>query len=202
MAKAIVVEHRGGVSSFAFNKIDRSRLYSRRRRVPLDPEGRPCTRAALTGDDASLLVRPGMTAQGYFDEEMRWIPSKELVGIDAEGQPLEMRPSTLGEPVALSAAVDPTALLDVRVQAVYLLSPEELTDELKADLLDGKIFRFPFNYRPGWDDGEAYLIANEKGDFFALSGQRFTPDWAAPNALLEPLGEDEDFGDELDFEMF
>lgn len=202
MAKAIVVEHRGGVSSFAFHKIDRSRLYGRRRRVALDPASQPCTRASLTTDDASLLLRPGMTAQGYFDEELRWIPSKELVGIDAEGEPLEVQPSTLGEPVALGDPVDPTELLDVRVQAVYLLSPEEFADELKAELLAGKIFRFPFNYRPGWDRGEAFLVANEKGDLFALSGQSWKPDWASPNALLEPLGEDEDFGDELDFEMF
>ncbi len=63
MAKAIVVEHEGAVSSFAFNKIDRSRLYGRRRRVALDPAARPCTRAALT-DDGALLLRSGMTAQG------------------------------------------------------------------------------------------------------------------------------------------
>jgi hypothetical protein len=202
MAKAIVVEHQGVVSSFAFNKIDRTRLYGRRRRVPLDPEGKPCTRASLTVDDSSLLLRSGMTAQGYFDEELRWIPSKELVGIDAAGMPLEVKASTLGEAVALEGPIEPTELLDVRVSAVYVLWPEELGKELREELESGKIYRFPFNYRPGWDVGAAYLVANEKGDFFALTGERWTPDWAAPNALLEPLGDDEDFGDELDFEMF
>lgn len=200
MAKAILVERQGKVSSFAFNKIDRSRLYGRRRRVALDPSSQPCTRAALT-DDGSLLLRVGMTAQGYFDESGRWIPHKALVGLGPDGQPLEVKPSTLGEPVPLEGPVAVEELLDLRVQAVYLLAPEELDAGLRDDLAAGRIFRFRFNYRPGWDDGEAHLIANAEGDVFALTGTRVPPEWAAPNALL-PLGDEEDFGDELDFEMF
>lgn len=200
MAKAIVVEHQGVASSFAFNKIDRSKLYGRRRRVALDPSAQPCTRAVLTED--GLLVRQGMTAQGYFDENQRWIPQKDLVGLSETGEPLEQRPSTLGDPVPLAGPIPPEEFLDVRVQAVYLLTPEELDPELRERLLAGDIFRFPFNYRPGWESGEAYILANTEGDFFVLTGARSLPEWCAPNALLDPLAEDEDFGDELDFEMF
>lgn len=200
MAKAIVVEHQGVASSFAFNKIDRSKLYGRRRRVALDPSAQPCTRAVLTED--GLLVRQGMTAQGYFDENQRWIPQKDLVGLGETGEPLEQRPSTLGDPVPLAGPIPPEEFLDVRVQAVYLLTPEELDPELRERLLAGDIFRFPFNYRPGWESGEAYILANTEGDFFVLTGARSLPEWCAPNALLDPLAEDEDFGDELDFEMF
>jgi len=39
MAKAIVVAFNGEESSFAFAKLDRSRLYGARRRVPLDQSG-------------------------------------------------------------------------------------------------------------------------------------------------------------------
>ena len=201
MAKAIVVEHQGVVSSFSFSKIDRSRLYGRRRRVALDPSAQACTRAALT-DDGSLLLRLGMTAQGYFDEQQRWIPHKDLVGLDSAGNPLEVQPSTLGEPVPLAGPIAATELLDVRVQTVYLLDPEELGPALQEELRAGAIYRFRFNYRPGWESGEAYLLANLDGDFFALAGPRVSPEWCAPSALLELGGDDEDFGDELDFEMF
>ncbi len=201
MAKAIVVEYQGAASSFAFTKIDRSKLYGRRRRVALDPSAQPCTRASLT-EDGGLLLRVGMTAQGYFDEEERWIPHKSLVGLDAEGEALEAHPSTLGEPVPLSGPVEAREVLDLRVQSVYALVPEELAPGLRQELEAGAIYRFRFNYRSGWEEGEAFLVANLEGDFFALTGAKTEPEWCAPNALLEPLGEDEDFGDELDFEMF
>jgi hypothetical protein len=68
MAKSIVVDRGGAVSSFDFTKVSRSKLYGRRRRMALDPSGRACTRASLTAD-GSLLILAGMTAQGYFDGE-------------------------------------------------------------------------------------------------------------------------------------
>lgn len=200
MAKAIVVERNGKTSTFGFNKVDRSKLYGRRRRVALDPAGEPCTRAALN-EDGSLILRPGMMAQGYFDENQRWLPQKDLVGLDARGEPLEQRPSTLGEEVSLDGPLPPQRLLEVRVQSVYALEPESVDEGLRGELADGAIFRFPFNYRPGWDDGEAWLVANVDGDFFALVGGRVVPEWCEPRVLPEIAGDD-DFGDELDFDMF
>ena len=67
MARQIVVELDGIESSFDFAKLDRSKLYGTRKRVALDPDGQPCERADLTSDGA-VLLRRGMTAQGYFDE--------------------------------------------------------------------------------------------------------------------------------------
>lgn len=200
MAKAIVVERDGETSTFAFSKIDRSKLYGRRRRVALDPSGQPCTRAALN-EDGSLILRQGMTAQGYFDDTQRWVPQAELVGLDPAGEALAVHPSTLGEEVPLGDPIDVREFLEVRVQSVYALDPEGCAPGLRADLESGKIFRFPFNYRPGWDSGFGYLVANMEGLLFAVVGARVEPEWCSPNVLPE-LGEDEDFSDELDFEMF
>ena len=200
MAKSIMVEQNGVASSFSFKKVDRSKLYGRRRRIHLDPAGRNCARASLT-DDGSLILRQGMTAQGYFDEAGRWIPQKELVGLDAEGRPLEQKPSTLGQAVPLEGPVSAREFLSVRVYSVYALEPEELDEELGRSLREGEIYRLPFNYRPGWDEGSAWLVASMEGHLFALVGRQVEPEWCAPHQLPEIDDEDE-FEDDLDFEMF
>ena len=200
MAKSIVVEKNGIESSFGFKKIDRSKLYGRRQRIHLDPAGRACARASLT-DDGSLILRQGMTAQGYFDETGRWIAQKELVGLDAEGQALEPRPSTLGRPVPLEGPIPARDFLSVRVYSVYALEPEQLDDALASSLREGEIYRLPYNYRPGWDEGSAWLVASMEGDLFALVGRQVEHDWCGPHQLPQIDDEDE-FEDDLDFEMF
>lgn len=202
MAKPIVVSHGGALSQLDFAKVDRSKLYGRRRRVALDPDGAPCTRASLT-DDGSTLLRAGMTAQGYFDDTGTWLPNKELVGLDDEGEPLEKVPSTLGEAQPLTEA-KPEELLDLRVHAVYALTPTELEEALAASLADGAVYRFAFNYRADYREESAFLIANDEGALFAIVGQPATPVWAEAEAILAPSYDDDDadLDDELDFEMF
>lgn len=200
MARSIVVDYQGEPSSFAFKKIDRSKLYGIRRRVALDPSGAACERAALT-EDGSLILRQGMLAQAYFDRDGRWIPNSELVGLDAGGEPLEQRSSTLGHTVPLQGPVPVQELLDVRAQSTYALDPEELGETLKARLLDGDIFRLPFVYRTSWEESWAWLVANTDGEFFAVIGTQTSPLWCEPNRLPE-VEDADDFDDELDFEMF
>ena len=200
MAKSIVVERNGNQSSFAFKKVDRSKLYGRRRRMHLDPAGRGCARASLT-DDGSLILRQGMTAQGYFDEGGQWIQQKELVGLNADGQPVDSKPSTLGRTVALEGPVAARDFLSVRVYSVYALEPEDMDEALAQSLKDGEIYRLPFNYRPGWEEGSAWLVSSMEGEFFALVGRQVEHDWCAPHELPQVEDED-DFDDDLDFEMF
>lgn len=200
MARSIVVSREGEISSFAFRKIDRARLYGRRRRIPLDPEGEPCTRAALT-EDGSLILRQGMTAQGYFDDDGHWVPHSELVGLGPDGEPLERRASTLGREVELAPA-DAREVLDVRVRSVYLLEPEEVAEGLAEALAAGEMFRFPFVYREGWDESWAWLVANPDDDLFVLVGDRAEPAWSEPHVLPTVLDDEDELDDELDFEMF
>ena len=94
MGRRIVVEFGGAVSRFDLKKVDRSKLYGKRQRVALDSRGEPCERAELM-DDGSVLLRQGMTAQAYFDEDGRWIPKAELVGIAPDGSEAPKLPSTL-----------------------------------------------------------------------------------------------------------
>ncbi|MEM6795961.1 MAG: hypothetical protein AAF725_18445 [Acidobacteriota bacterium] len=200
MARSIVALLGEARSSFAFSKVDRSKLYGRRRRIALDPSGSRCERAALT-DDGSTILRQGMLAQGYFDDRDRWVPHKELVGLDPDGELLEQRGSTLGEAVELEGPVPASELLTVRVQSVYALESEEIAPDLEARLIAGEIFRLPFVYRTSWEASWAWLLASMDGEFFALVGKAVEPEWCAPHRLPD-VQDDDDLDDELDFEMF
>lgn len=191
----------GGVeSSFDHEKLDRAKLYGKRQRWILDPHGQRCERAELSRD-GTLLIRSGMTAQGYFDEAGAWIPNSQLVGLDAEGKPLAHVPSTLGEAQALTGPVDPGEILDLAVRSVYVLSPGGFDPKLEAALKDGKVFRFEFSYRGGYDTEIAYLVGNASG-YFALVGSPAISEWCElQTTIADDAGGDDD-GDELDFEMF
>ena len=200
MAKSIVLSHDGTTSSFDFAKITRAQLYGRKRRIPLGADGEACTRVSLSSD-GSFLLRSGMSAQGYFDDQGTWIPTKELVGIDPEGQAVAFVPSTLGEPQELQGPHPAQDLLDLQVDAVYALEPVEAATDLTAALDAGEIFSFPFNYRGDYQAGQAFLVGNDEG-YFALVGQTAEPEWCVLDEIAPPdFDEDTEGDDDLDFEM-
>lgn len=199
MAKPIVLSLGGQESKFSHKRVDRAKLYGRRQRVPLDPAQQRCKRAELT-DDGAVLVRTGMTAQGHFDAEDRFVPRSELVGLDAEGKPLELVKSTLGVAQELKRA-EPEELLDLSVISVYMLDPVEVTDELAAELKQGTLFRFRFNYRDDFNAETAFLVSNADGTF-AIIGDPVTPEWSQLEQLAEEKYEETGDPDDLDFEMF
>jgi hypothetical protein len=201
VAKSIVVTFAGAESSFALEKLDRAKLYGRRERRSLDPLGRRCERAELTRDGA-LLVRSGMTAQGYFDEGGEWIPNRDLVGLDRQGQPLAQVPSTLGIAQPLIGPLAAEEVLDLAVRTVYLLEPDQIDDALAEQLRGGHAFRCAFNYRADYKAETAVLVGNETG-FFALVGCVIEPTWSSLETVARESFDDADSEDEeLDFEMF
>ena len=207
MARQIVVERDGKPTAFGFSKVDRMKLYGARRRIPLDPEGNRCTRASLT-EDGSVLLRPGMTAQGYFSDEGEWLPNKQLVGLNDSGEIVDKIPSTLGVAQALEGPLPPEQLLDASIGTVYALEAEDLEAEevdaaLLKELQEGKLFRFAFNYRPDYRGGHAFLVANPEGELFALVCQMTEPVWRdAEETIAVDTGDDDDDAGDLDFEMF
>lgn len=203
MARQVVVALDGTQSIFNMSKVDRSKLYGRRRRVPLGPDGEPCQRASLT-EDGSLMIRSGMTSQGYFDDDGYWIPNKELVGISPEGDPVKKVDSTLGKEVDLVGPVDPSRVLDLRLQSVYALEPDDFDPDLEDSLMEGEIYEFVFNYRADFRAETAFLVANDDGEVFAIIGRLVEPQWRDPEEMIATFDsdDDDDDDDELDFEMF
>ena len=198
MAKPLVVSHLGATSSFQLSKLDRQKLYGSRRRIPVDADGLPCSRAALT-DDGSVLVTAGMIAQGWFDTDGRQVESRDIGAISADGTPLAPVPSTLGEPQGLVGPMAPADLLDLAISSIYQLEPESLADGLQTSLQSGELWSCPFNYRSDFFAETGFLLANDHG-YFLLVGVPTAPRFLEPNAPPPPE-DDEEADDELDFEM-
>ena len=198
MAKGLVLSLDGHVSSFQLEKIERARSYGVRRRLAVDDMGRTCSRAALT-DDGQVLLRAGMTAQGWFDTDGRQIEQKAIGAEDADGRPLDLVPSTLGVEQSLVGPVDAREVLDVSLTAVYRVTPDELDEALARSLADGQFWRFAYNYRPDYRSETGYLVQNADG-IFALVGTPAPARYLEPQAPPPPVDDDDDEGD-LDFEM-
>jgi hypothetical protein len=198
MAKPIVISFNGAESNFDHAKVDRTKLYGARKRVPLDASESPCVKAALTADGLYLL-QSGMTAQGYFDESGRWLQKADLVGLDADGNTLELKPSTLGTAQA-AEEIDAAEVLRHTIDSVYALEPMTVDGGLQARLDAGAVFRFPFNYGADYHLETAFLVKNSEG-CFCLVGVPFTATWAEPGKVAS-VEEMEAVEDDLDFDMF
>lgn len=199
MAKPLVVDLNGKQSSFNISKLDRSKLYPTRKRVPLDASGCVCVKASMTSDGSQVL-RSGMTSQGYFTLAGRWVLKDELVGIAPDGQITDIKPSTLGIPQSLEGPVPPQRLLDLEVTAVYFLDALEADESLLASLKSGDVYSCPFNYGADYNLERSFLVANDEG-LFAIVGNLCFPEWAEEGSSYVASGENEATEDDLDFEM-
>jgi hypothetical protein len=204
MARTIVVNLGGEVSEFAINRINRDKLYGRKRRLIVDEDGNPTEAAALTRDGSALLLK-GATASIYVNDEFDVTERSDLVAVDSEGEPLDPVDSTLGTEQPLEGPVDPRRVLDHIAKAVYMLDPEALGDQLRESLEKGEIFETRFNYRKGFDSSPMFLLHNEQG-FFGIVGDETTFDFLYKDVAPDVDDEDDDedpFGDDdLDFSMF
>lgn len=199
MAREIIVSLGGKESSFSFKAVDRSSLYGKRKRVLLDEKGEQCSRASLL-EDGSLLIKSGMTAQGYFLSDGRSYKQSELEGFNMEGKPLAKVSSTLGTTQLLSE-ISPEEALNISQQSVYVLEANELDEGLRASMNEGRLFSFPFNYREDYQAETALLVGNDNG-YFAIIGLPVEYEWVSFKAAVDLPAESEDSDEDLDFEMF
>jgi len=200
MAKTINISYKGESAVFGYKPIDRGVLYGKRRRVPFDGEGNECAKASLL-EDGSLLIKSGMTAQGYFTPEKIWVPQGDLEAINSDGSAPELFPATVGEEVA---AVELSAIdaLNIRFGTTYALEPETLPEGIKKGLDSGVILTFPFNPRADYEVETGVLVGNENG-YFALIGQKNQYEYVGLASVVSVAEEaNSDTSDDLDFEMF
>ena len=176
MAKPLIVENDGQLTSFDVSLLERRKLYGSRKRVALDPQGRVCSRASLT-DNGALILVSGSTGQGYFTEGGGWIERRQMVPINDLGQVTEMRPSTLGVPQKVEGPVEPKMILDLDVQSVYSLKLLDDQLGLKASL-DSVKFSDVHSIIHLVEVETAYLVANSLG-YFAIVGQSVEAEWCS-----------------------
>ena len=203
MAKQIIVTLGGNTSTFDFKKISRSDLYGKTSRRALDPEGEPCRRAQVT-KDGSLLLRSGMTAQGYFKQTNgEWVPTGERIGMDLAGRPVEKVASSLGEAQELEGPVNVEDLFDVDKPILYALNDVEVDAGLKKSLEAGELYRFPFNYRADYEGQVAYLFIGKEDDrAYCLVGSTAHAEWHRKKEVaVDTFSEEDPFGDGDDDDM-
>jgi hypothetical protein len=200
MAKTINLTYKGTPTVFTYKPIDRSVLYGKRRRVAFDSQGNECAKASLL-IDGSLLIRSGMTAQGYFTPENIWVPQGELEAINDDGSTPELFPATIGEEVE-ATLISPADALKIRFDTTYALEAESLSEQLKKELDSGSIFSFPFNPRPDYNVETGILVANDNG-YFAVIGNPVEYEYVGLASVVSVADEAaSESSDDLDFEMF
>jgi hypothetical protein len=198
MAKNIILDFKGESSSFSFKPVDRSKLYGKKQRIVLDQNDNPCSRASLL-EDGSLLLKSGMTGQGYFLSDGRSLKLSDLKGYSSDGRELTKVPSTLDVAQEVEGPIDPSEILDTKTQSLYTLKPENLSMAFKDDLKKGNIYKFKFNYREDYSAEVGFIFENDEG-YFALIGEPILHNWLSLD--VAPVFDfTDDIEDELDFEM-
>lgn len=62
---------------------------------------------------------------------------------------VDTKPSRLGVPQPLEGPVDPAEILELDLQGVFWLEPEQRSGTLLEKLRSGDVLKCPFNYAPG-----------------------------------------------------
>jgi hypothetical protein len=199
MAKTINVVLDGESAVFTYKSVDRGALYGKRRRVPFDANGTECTKASLL-NDGSIIIRSGMTAQGYFKPDGVWVAQSDLEAVNPDGSVPEIFPSTVGVKTPLEK-IDARVALDLTFENTYVLDPETFPEKLKNSLDAGDIYKFPFNVKDDYNVETAILVGNDNG-YFALIGDFLTYEYAALATVAPIEDEVSESSDDLDFEMF
>lgn len=199
MSRELVFTWRGESAVFDHQRVERRQLYGSKRRIAIDAAGNPCTRASMTLDGTTVL-RPGMTAQGWYTEDGEQVESGEVVTVGADGSPLPVHPSTVGVEQPLEGPVAPTAVLDLAVDSVLVLTPRSIPEGLRLALEQGSVFRFAYCYRPDPAPSIAYLVGNQSG-IFALIGSSVQVQWMSRDLALHEAATGAADDDDVDFEM-
>ena len=82
MAKPIIIRKDEKDSIFQLKKIERKKLYGFRKRLAVDENNDECKRASLT-EDGQVLIKSGMTSQGWFIEGGKQIESTKWKNISS-----------------------------------------------------------------------------------------------------------------------
>jgi len=181
-------------------KVDRKKVYGYTSEEVTDLDGNLCTMGNIL-DDGSTLILQGLTAMKTVDMDNAEIDKKTLKAVYMDGTDAEIIPSSFDIDVQLTETTVED-LLDLEITSIYQLEFEsdEQRKALQEELLSGKLYRFIFNFRAGYDGNDAILLANNEG-IFALTGRLIEFDYLDNKILDFVIDEDEDDEDEMDFSM-
>jgi hypothetical protein len=198
LAKTIDISFKAEVVSFTYKPIDRKALYGYKKRVAFDSSGTECVRASLLRD-GSLLLRSGMSAQGYFKDDGSWVPSAELEAVNIDGSKPELLPATIGQ-VVEGREISAEEVLSLNFVNTYVLDSQSIPKSILDTLAQGKFIAFDFNPRADYNLETGVLVSNDNG-CFALIGDRVDYQYLSLATVASVEDEAAADSDDLDFEM-
>jgi hypothetical protein len=158
--------HEGMTSSFEVTRIDRSRLYGSKRRIPVDAGGRECHPAALTRDGMHVLPKGGIS-RIYLDESRNAVDRSDLRAASTSGPGIEGDPPHSPPPASPTMAANvaeivlearPDDVLSCDISRAWALDPITLSPQLDGILSAGAIQRVRLPSGLAKDSADAFLL--------------------------------------------
>jgi hypothetical protein len=202
MARPLVFQLGDRNISLETNKIDRARLYGYKELEAVDDRARRCELATLA-EDGRTLVGKGATALGWLDVDGNWCDKSKLKPVDLEGNEVQPVDSSYSAPIKLFDTVSIDNYLQHNIRLVYSIESSDDLADLRAELMKGTIFSFPYSYRGGYEADCGFLLTNDVGEIMMAVGNPTIVNFiglTAP-AIDFAAEEDVDDGEMMDFDM-
>ena len=179
-------------------KVDRKKIYGWSKIEVYDENKSKCKIAGLA--DGCYILPSGSTSLVTLNTKGEVVSKRDMVGLDADGKPVDKVPSVYDRTVLLrEATVD--EYLSLSVKSVYQLNIAEKKEDFLKVLNTGKIFYFVFNYREDYEGDDAFLLSNGN-EIFAITGMLSEPEFMGlQDNEQELVVEDTEATDEDDFDF-
>ena len=179
-------------------KVDRKKIYGWSSLEVYDENNSKCKIAGLA--DGCYILPSGSTSLVTLNTKGEVVSKRDMVGLDADGKPVDKVPSVYDRTVLLrEATVD--EYLSLSVKSVYQLNIAEKKEDFLKVLNTGKIFYFVFNYREDYEGDDAFLLSNGN-EIFAITGMLSEPEFVGlQDNEQELVVEDTEATDEDDFDF-
>jgi hypothetical protein len=207
MPRSLNFDFQGKTFDLQLMKVDRTKIYGDVSLETFDDSGKPCELVTLARDGKTIIAMGG-TASGYITEDGDWVERGELTATNANGDKLNIVPSTFDIKTELTREASIEEYLDHAVRLSYLLTPGEsaVDSSFEKAIRDGRIFRIDFSYRGGSFADPAFILGGDDGTIWLMIGEPGEVDYVtlsqaaicAANATSESDGDDD--GD-FDFDM-
>lgn len=202
MARPLILSLDGVEYPVSLVKIDRERLYGRVEIEAYDDKGREAFLRVLAADGKTLIDKGG-TALATLTDKGDSVDRSELVPVDPDGEKFEQVPSSFSQTNILKEGTVEDYLLTL-IRSVYLVRSHESADinGLRDQIMDSRIFTFPFSWRGGVEYDTAYMIGSGS-EMFMVVGKEIKFEFVKLNqaAVLESTEEEEISADDLDFDL-
>jgi hypothetical protein len=202
MARPLVLSLDGQEFQVTLVKIGREKLYGRVDIEAFDDKGREASLRVLAADGKTLIDKGG-TALATLNDKGDSVERPDLVPVNTDGEKIEQVQSSFIQTNILEPATVEDYFLQI-VKSVYVLGPYENANinGLYDQLSTNQIFTFPFSWRGGVENDNAFLIG-AGGEAFMVVGKQAEFQFIKLNqaALLESTEEEEISADDLDFDL-